>query len=246
MVPLLFTATVFAAGRLVAPPRSSWRQVTRPAIVGGLSMVVIAATIRGAWPWNVVLYAAPLALLAVAMLVERAARAREKSALLLRLCVFVAGLVLLSFAARAGRAEVRPVCHSADQWIAAHLVPGELATDVHWQAFWAQALGLLAAVSEAGTAVQVAMALLVVGPPRAASAKFEHSALIGSIERVLVIIFVLNGAYNAIAFILTAKGIVRFHDTAETGAAEYVLVGTLLSTLFAIALGLAVPLLYRA
>jgi hypothetical protein len=55
-------------------------------------------------------------------------------------------------------------------------------------------------------------------------------------------VFVFNGAFNAVAFILTAKSVVRFHDIVSTkDAAEYVLIGTLLSTLTAIGIGLLVP-----
>ncbi|MGL4853418.1 MAG: DUF3307 domain-containing protein [Phocaeicola sp.] len=53
-------------------------------------------------------------------------------------------------------------------------------------------------------------------------------ALIGSLERILTLIFVLIGQYGAIGFIIAAKSLLRFKDT-DTAKTEYVLAGTLLS-----------------
>jgi len=62
-------------------------------------------------------------------------------------------------------------------------------------------------------------------------------ALIGSLERLLTLIFVLIGQYGAIGFVIAAKSILRFKDS-DTDRTEYVLVGTLLSFGIAIAVGL--------
>ena len=68
---------------------------------------------------------------------------------------------------------------------------------------------------------------------------------IGRLERVLVLTFVLMGQYNAIGFLIAAKSILRFGEIsgARPGSrkmAEYVLIGTMLSLLFALAVGLVV------
>lgn len=72
---------------------------------------------------------------------------------------------------------------------------------------------------------------------------FHHSGMIGSVERLLVLIFTRFYQFNAVAFILTAKTVVRFHDARDTDAAEYLLLGTLVSTLLAILTGMSVSYL---
>ncbi len=62
-------------------------------------------------------------------------------------------------------------------------------------------------------------------------------ALIGNLERILTIIFVVIGQYEAIGFIIAAKSILRFKDT-DTAKTEYVLAGTFLSFGIAIVCGL--------
>lgn len=53
-------------------------------------------------------------------------------------------------------------------------------------------------------------------------------ALIGNLERILTLVFVLVGQYEAIGFIIAAKSLLRFKDT-DTAKTEYVLAGTLMS-----------------
>lgn len=53
-------------------------------------------------------------------------------------------------------------------------------------------------------------------------------ALIGNLERILTLVFVLIGQYEAVGFIIAAKSLLRFKDT-DTAKTEYVLAGTLLS-----------------
>lgn len=60
--------------------------------------------------------------------------------------------------------------------------------------------------------------------------------LIGNLERMLTLLFVFMSQYQAIGFLLAAKSILRFKDTA-TAKTEYVLVGTLLSFGIAILVG---------
>lgn len=70
---------------------------------------------------------------------------------------------------------------------------------------------------------------------------FKGGRLIGPLERVIVFLLTLAGAYAVLAAVLAAKGIVRFPEISrdgETGArAEYFLVGSLVS--WVIALGAA-------
>lgn len=102
--------------------------------------------------------------------------------------------------------------------------------------------------SDAEAAVSAAADAEPAGPdaqPAAAPAErregFKGGRLIGPLERVLVFLLTLAGAYPVLAAMLAAKGIVRFPEISrdgETGArAEYFLVGSLVS--WVIALGAA-------
>lgn len=66
--------------------------------------------------------------------------------------------------------------------------------------------------------------------------------LIGIMERLLILIFILLNRWEGIGFLLGAKSIFRFGDLTEakdTRLTEYVLIGTLLSFILAIVTGLA-------
>ena len=65
--------------------------------------------------------------------------------------------------------------------------------------------------------------------------------VIGNVERMLTLVFVMLGQYEAIGFLLAAKSLLRFRET-DTVKSEYVLVGTLLSFGFAILIGVMVIL----
>ena len=69
--------------------------------------------------------------------------------------------------------------------------------------------------------------------------------VIGNVERMLSLAFVLLGQYEAIGFLLAAKSLLRFKET-DTVKSEYVLVGTLLSFGIAILLGVAVVLMIKS
>ncbi len=68
-------------------------------------------------------------------------------------------------------------------------------------------------------------------------------ALIGTLERILTMVFVMLSHYEAVGFIIAAKSLLRFRD-ADTAKTEYVLAGTLLSFGFALFAGLALRCLY--
>lgn len=69
--------------------------------------------------------------------------------------------------------------------------------------------------------------------------------VIGNMERMLSLVFVMLGQYEAIGFLLAAKSLLRFRET-DTVKSEYVLVGTLLSFGIAILVGVAVKLLIES
>jgi len=63
-------------------------------------------------------------------------------------------------------------------------------------------------------------------------------ATVGCLERALTLTFVLVGQYEAIALILAAKSVARFQELKKREFAEYYLIGTLSSMLFAMLVGI--------
>jgi len=63
-------------------------------------------------------------------------------------------------------------------------------------------------------------------------------AIIGILERIFTLTLVLIGQYTALALILTAKSIARFEELKNRKFAEYYLIGTLSSILFAMLIGI--------
>lgn len=68
---------------------------------------------------------------------------------------------------------------------------------------------------------------------------FNAGALIGTVERWLILIFVCMQRYEALGLLIAAKSIIRFGDS-QIRKSEYVLAGTLLSIFIAVVMGLAV------
>ena len=62
----------------------------------------------------------------------------------------------------------------------------------------------------------------------------------GILERIIIYFFVLVDQYSAIGFVMAVKGFARFKDMDNREFAEYVLIGTLLSTLSAMSIGLLI------
>lgn len=68
----------------------------------------------------------------------------------------------------------------------------------------------------------------------------ETGRLIGNLERILILSFVLLNQFAAIGFLLTAKSVLRFKETEASKMSEYVLLGTLISFSIAIIIGLTI------
>ena len=75
--------------------------------------------------------------------------------------------------------------------------------------------------------------------------EYNAGRWIGILERLLIYVLVLNAQFAAMGFILAAKSFTRFHQLEERRFAEYVLIGTLLSSLLALLMGLAVRALVQ-
>ena len=78
-----------------------------------------------------------------------------------------------------------------------------------------------------------------VNMPQEKESGFNAGALIGTIERWLILIFVCLQRYDALGLLIAAKSIIRFGDS-QTNKSEYVLAGTLLSIFIAVLAGLGV------
>lgn len=71
---------------------------------------------------------------------------------------------------------------------------------------------------------------------------FAAGRVIGELERALLLLFALDGSYAAAGFLVAAKGFVRAREAADPKFAEYVVVGTLASFLFAAVIAAATRL----
>ncbi|HBE78608.1 MAG TPA: hypothetical protein DDW65_12660 [Firmicutes bacterium] len=77
--------------------------------------------------------------------------------------------------------------------------------------------------------------------PKSSSPSLETiraGRIIGILERWIIMILMLTGQLTGIGFVLTAKSIARFNNFSEDHFAEYYLMGTLYSAVFAIGLSL--------
>lgn len=95
--------------------------------------------------------------------------------------------------------------------------------------------GLLLAANEANLLIRWSLGRLHLKPgpytnPRLDPQEFNRGRVIGLVERVLIFAFVFGGHFGAVGFTLAAKGFTRFKDLENRSFAEYVLIGTLLSS----------------
>lgn len=112
--------------------------------------------------------------------------------------------------------------------------------------------GLLLAANEANLVVRAVFDLLDLKPRSLPSGQgvidvgeFNRGRVIGLLERVLLYLFILQGQFGAIGFVLAAKAFTRFKALDDRPFAEYVLIGTLLSACLALAAGGLVQALQR-
>ncbi|UOE96207.1 DUF3307 domain-containing protein [Alkalihalobacillus sp. LMS39] len=73
--------------------------------------------------------------------------------------------------------------------------------------------------------------------------KLSRGKTIGYIERLVVILLVIQGAYGAIGFVIAAKALARFKQMDDRDWAEYFLLGTLTSMFLAIVYGMMIRLI---
>lgn len=114
----------------------------------------------------------------------------------------------------------------------------------HLLAVSACCAGVFLAVFEAHTALRFLFQILNVKPMEQRAdgddkanvvdqVEYNRGRVIGAMERLMTLFFVLNGAYGALGFLIAAKGMTRFKQLDDREFAEYFLIGTLLSIILA-------------
>lgn len=103
----------------------------------------------------------------------------------------------------------------------------------------ATAVAVLVCWKPANIFIKLMLKHYSVNMPADKDSAFNAGALIGTIERWLILIFVCLQRYDALGLLIAAKSIIRFGDK-ETAKTEYVLAGTLMSIFIAVLAGLLV------
>ena len=103
----------------------------------------------------------------------------------------------------------------------------------------AAAVALLVCWKPANIFIKLMLKHYSVNMPAEKESGFNAGALIGTIERWLILIFVCMQRYDALGLLIAAKSIIRFSDK-DTAKTEYVLAGTLLSIFIAVLAGMMV------
>ena len=104
-------------------------------------------------------------------------------------------------------------------------------------------LGLLLAANEANLLIRWLLGRLQFRPDANTGLDANELArgrVIGLLERTLIYFFVLHGQFGAVGFTLAAKAFTRFKELEKRAFAEYVLIGTLLSSGLALLIAVAV------
>lgn len=70
--------------------------------------------------------------------------------------------------------------------------------------------------------------------------EINRGRLIGNLERLVLVLVVAAGSYGALAFLVAAKGLVRFEGLRDRDFAEYFLIGSLASVLVALCAGMVI------
>jgi hypothetical protein len=67
---------------------------------------------------------------------------------------------------------------------------------------------------------------------------YTHGRIIGQVERAIVLLIVMAGNLQALAFFFAAKGLIRSRELEDRARVDYLLLGSLISFLIALASGL--------
>ncbi len=125
---------------------------------------------------------------------------------------------------------------AADEWFPDIFLTGT--QTINWQQFHTILFGFLMILNESNIAIRFILKKLDLAPlsnnhQKVDDRQFRTGRVLGFLERIFVFLFILLNQYTAIGFIIAAKGIVRYPDFGKKNFNEYILIGTLLSVLFA-------------
>lgn len=113
------------------------------------------------------------------------------------------------------------------------------------EVWWiAAAIAVLICWKPANIFIKLVLKHYSVNMPQEKDGGFNAGALIGAIERWLILVFVCLQRYDALGLLIAAKSIIRFGDS-QTNKSEYVLAGTLLSIFIAVMAGLGVMISHK-
>ena len=105
----------------------------------------------------------------------------------------------------------------------------------------ALAIAILVCWKPANIFIKLMLKHYSVNMPEEKAGGFNAGALIGDIERWLILAFVLMQHYEALGLLIAAKSIIRFSEK-DTEKTEYVLAGTLMSIFIAVLAGVMVTM----
>ena len=103
----------------------------------------------------------------------------------------------------------------------------------------ALAIAILVCWKPANIFIKLMLKHYSVNMPEEKAGGFNAGALIGDMERWLILAFVLMQHYEALGLLIAAKSIIRFSEK-DTEKTEYVLAGTLMSIFIAVLAGMMV------
>ncbi|MBN1925147.1 MAG: DUF3307 domain-containing protein [Prolixibacteraceae bacterium] len=112
--------------------------------------------------------------------------------------------------------------------------------------FWVYVAGFILVTTPAG--ILIGKFLQPITKMENKPMKADASAWIGIVERILILIFILAGQFQAIGFLVAAKSVFRFSEIKknENPKAEYFLLGTLVSFLVAVVVGMGIRYFSRS
>ena len=183
-----------------------------------------------------------LALNVTAIVWDRRAKDRNGA----RLLIGLVQLAVLSFwFSAAGGVKFRSELMALGTWLDSWSALGTEVRRIFSATGLKTLLGFLLAANEANLLVRWLLGRLQIKPgaavtllnPAIDANEYNRGRVIGLLERALIYAFVLSGQFGAIGFTLAAKGFTRFKELENRGFAEYVLIGTLLSSSIAMAAG---------
>ena len=136
-------------------------------------------------------------------------------------------------------AHIVILCFIAHQYVSQRHLPIQSMDFLNHISIPAFVFAILCCLKPANILIKLILERYRIGETESCKSMKNAGALIGNLERILTLTFVMIGQYEAVGFIIAAKSLLRFKDT-DTAKTEYVLAGTFLSFGVATICGLVV------